>query len=167
METWKPIPHFEGYSVSDLGRVHNDRYDRFVAVSRNQQGTCHVGLNRGKRQYKRSLPLLVADAFLDRPGQDRKREFDTPIHLDGDQSHNRVENLMWRPRWFALRYMRQFAEPMDGVGSPVIELRSKELYLSAWDAALAFGLIHRDLTMSILNRTFVWPTFQEFRFYEN
>lgn len=165
METWKPIPSFKGYSVSDLGRVYNDKFDRYIAISRNAHGTCHVGLNRAGRQHRRSLPLLVAEAFLDRPSG--RVEFDTPIHLNGDTTNNRATNLMWRPRWFALKYMRQFSDPQDGLGSPVLELRTQERYLTAWDAALSFGLIHRDLTMSILNRTFVWPTFQEFRFIEN
>lgn len=166
MEQWAPIPQFEAYSVSNLGRIRNEKYDRFVAITRTTGGLCMVGLSRGGKQHKRSLSHLVADAFVPRPTADTKSEFNTPIHLDGDLLNNRMDNLMWRPRWYALKYAWQFREPKEGLGSPVIELRTRELYITAWEAALAFGLLHLDLVISISNRTFVWPTFQEFRFIE-
>jgi len=160
MEMWAPIKEFFGYSVSDVGRVRNDDTDRMLALCVNQTGVVHVGLTRGKKQYKRSVALLVARAFLPFPKESR---FDTPIHLDGDQRNNQVENLMWRPRWYAIRYQHQFTMAPQGFSVPIVETHTGEEFPTSWDAAIKYGLIDRDILLAIQNKTFVWPTYQFFK----
>src|SRR5690348_13611375 len=105
MEVWRQIYEFPAYSVSNMGRVRNDDTGRIMAMSRNQFGIVNVGLVVGRKQYKRSVALLVAEAFL--PTWESE-VFTSPIHLNGDREDCRAENLMWRPRWFAIKYHRQF-----------------------------------------------------------
>ena len=159
MEYWKSIPSFPEYSVSDYGRVRSEKTGRILSLNENQYGVVQVGLMNNRIQYHRSVPLLVAKAFLpkDRPA------FDTPINLDGDRHNNHVDNLVWRPRWFAIRYNQQFRFPLENpISSRIIDLKSRDISENSFDCATKYGLIEQDLVLSILNRTYVWPTYQEF-----
>lgn len=157
--TWKKIQDFPDYSVHFTGMVRNDKFDRILALQRNQHGVVNVGLFKDGFQHKRSVALLVAQAFL----QDGMPEtFDTPIHLDGNLDNNHLENLMWRPRWFAIRFQRQFSRT-PCVEKPIQDKHTGERFRNSMAACMKFGLLDRDLFASMLNRTYVWPTYQEFR----
>ena len=159
MEEWVPIEHFPGYSVSSYGRIRTDKSGRLLALNQNQFGVLQVGLMRDGEQRHRSVPLLVATHYIPNPGG----PFDTPINLDGDRNNNHVENLIWRPRWFAIKYNQQFKQPyINRINSPIIDLKSKEVTLNSLECAKKYGLLEADLVESILNRTYVWPTYQEF-----
>ena len=113
---WRQIREFPNYSVSNSGYVRNDDTGRIMAASVNQHGVVHVGLMRGPRQHKKSLALIVAEAFVERPNE----AFDTPIHLDGNRHNNDTSNLLWRPLWFARKFNRQFAPGIRAcLGRPV------------------------------------------------
>lgn len=159
MENWKPIENFPGYSVSDNGNVRTDKSGRILVLSVNQYELVQVGLMRDGAQKHRSVPLLVAKAFLPEvPGP-----FDTPINLDGDRHNNHIDNLMWRPRWFAIKYNRQFKYPYEHpILTPVVELKTGEISPNSFSCAQRYGLLEEELVFSILNRTYVWPTYQEF-----
>ena len=160
IEEWKPIREFPEYSVSTTGRVRNDHTGHIMALTMNQLGIIQVGLSSNRRYYKRAVAPLVAHAFIPRP----MGPFDTPINLDGDRSNNMVTNLMWRPRWFAVRYHQQFKHPYDySIPNRIIDLKTKEVTRNSFDCAMRYGLLEKDLVLSILNRTFVWPTYQQFR----
>ena len=158
-ESWKFIDFFPGYSISDRGQVRADKSGRFLALNDNQYGVVQVGLMRNGLQYHRSVPLLVAKAFL----PEVAGPFDTPINLDGDRHNNRVENLAWRPRWFAIKYNQQFRYPFENpIQAPVVDLKTGEVSENSLECAKRYGLLEQDLVLSILNRTYVWPTYQEF-----
>ena len=158
-ELWKPIDFFPGYSVSDHGRVRSDNTERILSLNLNQYGLLQVGLMRNGVQFHRSVPLLVAKAFILQPSG----PFDTPINLDGDRHNNHVSNLVWRPRWFAIKYNRQFRYPYEyPILSPVVDLKTGKVSANSLKAAKTYGLLEQDLVLSILNRTYVWPTYQEF-----
>lgn len=159
LEYWEPIEFFEDYSVSNFGRVRTDKSGRILALNENQFGLLQVGLMNDGVQFHRSVPLLVAKAFLPEVGG----AFDTPINLDGDRHNNHVENLAWRPRWFAIRYNQQFRHPYENpIKAPVVDLKTGEVSKNSFDCAKRYGLLESDLVLSILNRTYVWPTYQEF-----
>lgn len=159
MEQWRAIDEFSDYSVSSEGRVRNDDTGRILVQRSNTTGVVYVGLQRNRKQFCRSVPLLVATEFVERPGNDM---FDTPINLDGDKWNNRPENLMWRPRWFAIRYRQQFWKERRGYDVPIMDIATGEVYPTSWDAALKFGLLDREIALAIGNRTYVWPTYQRF-----
>lgn len=163
MEEWTQINEFPGYSISSHGRVRNEDTGRLLALLRNQQGIVHVGLMRGLTQFKRSVVVLVANYFLP---PSKLEAFDTPIQLDGDRSNANVQNLMWRPRWFAIRYHRQFHRPNLGIVVPIRETRTGEEFDNSWEAAIKYGLIDKEILDATLNRTYVWPTYQTFEVIE-
>lgn len=158
-ELWKRINDFPDYEVSSHGRVRTNKTGRILALSVTQYGLVQVGLMREGVQYHRSVPLLVAKAFLPvKPGP-----FDTPINLDGDRHNNNVDNLVWRPRWFAVRYNQQFRYPYPNpILSPIMDIKTKEVSNNSFECAKRYGLLEQDLVMAIVNRTYVWPTYQEF-----
>lgn len=160
---WIPIEEFPGYSVSQDGRVKNDDKTRLLTLTRNQLGIIQVGLMRNGVQYKRGVALLVARAFLPPPSP---ATFNTPINLDGDRSNNHAENLMWRPRWFAIKYHQQFHKERRGFNEPIVEINTDEKFPDSWAAATTYGLLDLEIVLATLNRTYVWPTYQEFRLIE-
>lgn len=158
-EQWKSIRLFPGYSVSDHGRIRTDRSGRILSLSISQYGLVQVGMMQNGEQKHRSVPLLVAKAFV----PEIRGPFDTPINLDGDRRNNRVENLAWRPRWFAIKYNQQFKYPYENpITEPIFDLKTGDLSENSFECAKRYGLLERDLVFSILNRTYVWPTYQEF-----
>lgn len=157
---WRPIEDFPGYSVSNFGRVRNDDTDRILALQRNQHGVINVGLVRDGRQYKRSVALLVCQTWL----TETMEAFDTPIHLDGDPGNNHIDNLMWRPRWFAVKYARQFSDPrIPHIREQIQEITTGFRFNNSMHAATTFGLLDEEIKKSLMHRTYVWPTYQRFR----
>lgn len=164
MEHWERIPEFPRYSVSDAGRVRNDHTGRIMALETNQQDVVFVGLmGEDGLQKKRSVSLLVANAFIPRPSE----PFDTPICKNGDRFNVTVGNLCWRPRWFAAKYHRQFTHRFHSpLNVPIREIKTRHVFPNSLECAKWYGLLEHDLVLSILNRTFVWPTYQEFELVE-
>lgn len=158
--SWEPIPDFPGYSVSREGQIMNEDTGRIMALTRNQHGILQVGLMRNGVQCKRGVALLVARAFLPPPVPET---FDTVINLDGDRSNCHELNLMWRPRWFAVKYHRQFFNGQRGFDQPIQDIHTGVRYKNSWEAAIRHGLLDREILIATLNRTYVWPTYQEFR----
>lgn len=162
VEVWRQIYEFPRYSISSEGRVRNDDTGRIMRLSENQYGIVYVGfMTRGDKQYKRSVAVLVAEAFL--PDYDRPEPFDTPIHLDGDKANCRADNLIWRPFWFAVKYHRQFRTGYVHIRTPIEDERTGEQFRDSLEAAATFGLLDRDIRLAIEDGTTVWPTYQRFR----
>lgn len=163
MERWKEIPGFPNYSVSDMGNIRNTKFDRQLSIAMNQYGVAFVGLIRNGGQFNRSVPLLVAQAFVDQPST----VFDTPINLNGDRTDNRAENLVWRPRWFAVKYHKQFNDTAKHhIAEPIQEMVSKEIYSNSFECAIRNGVLENEVILAILEHTYTWPTYQQFRIYE-
>jgi hypothetical protein len=158
-DDWRPVEGFPEYSINPLGQVVRESTGRLLRPRYNQDGVPYVGLMRGWQQCNRSLPRLVALTFLPRVSE----IFDTPIQRDGDPTNCRVDNLMWRPRWYAVRYKRQFEtryeHPLD---VPVYAVNEGERFPNSLAAACFYGLLEREVVLSVLNRTPAWPTYQYF-----
>jgi NUMOD4 motif len=164
IELWQTIEDFPDYSVSTFGNIRSDKSGRILALFENQFGLVMVGMMRDGVQRHRSVPLLVARAFIPQPSG----PYDTPINLDGDRHNNRVENLIWRPRWFAIRYNRQFVRRYrNPILRPIEDTKTGEKTENSFECAKRYGLLEEDLVLSILNRTYVWPTYQQFRVLED
>lgn len=158
-QAWKKIPGYPDYSINPLGQVRHDKNERLVAPRLNQYGVPYVGLMRGWKQEIRSLARMVALTFLYIPSE----IFNTPIQLDGNPLNVRLDNLMWRPRWYAVQYKRQFKKRYDNpVNDPVHAIQEREVFKTSFEAAKRYGLLEREVVLSIINRTPAWPTYQQF-----
>lgn len=162
-ERWKLIPEFPKYEVGDQGNIRREQTGRLLTLQENQQGVVTVGLMGDYyRQFRRSVPLLVATAFLRRT-KIMGEAFSTPICLNGDRTNNRVDNLEWRPYWFARKYNRQFKWPYEHpIMEPIREVGTSQIWPNSFEICRHFGLLEKDLVLSIINMTYVWPTLQIF-----
>jgi len=162
-DDWRPVEGFPGYSVNALGQVSKDSTGRLLIPRFNQYGVPYVGLMRNWQQWIRSQPRLVAKAFVPQPSE----IFDTPIQLDGDPKNCRADNLMWRPRWYAVNYKRQFRNRYDHpIKVPVRSISDGEVFPDSFSAACRYGLLEREVVLSVLNRTPAWPGYQYFELVE-
>jgi len=165
MEEWRVVQGFECYSVSTYGRVRSDiEYQNgnaglILRQSTNQRGVAYVGLMKNGIQFKRSVALMVAHAFIMTA---RPLTFTTPINLDGNRLNNRVDNLLWRPTWFARKYFSQFRNPRARITRPIVEVKSEEVYEDSWSAAITHGLLDQEIFEAVQDKTYVWPTYQRF-----
>jgi hypothetical protein len=162
-EMWLEIKEFPDYRISNYGRVLNIYTDHIKIPTANQQGIPSVLLMRDRAQYRRAVARLVAEAFLP-PHQ--LPAFDTPINLDGDRSNNHVGNLLWRPRWFAVKYHAQL-KVSPGYGDsmgPIQDIDTGVVYANVRDAVTQCGLLERHVVVATLNGSGVFPTGQKFRF---
>lgn len=158
-EVWSEINTFPSYAVSNKGRVMNNDTKYLIAQTTKPNGLVMVGLMQAGVQYKRSLALLVANAFVHRP----QASFDTPIHFNGNRSDNHYRNLTWRPLWFARKYMKQFVDDHQTYDSPIEDIETGERYKNSMTAAVMNGVLDSEIRTSMLNNTYVWPTGQVFR----
>lgn len=101
IEEWKAIPEFEGYQVSNTGKVRGiDRYrknkkgfcflkGKELKQLTNKKGYLEVRF-RKKGCHSRVVHRLVAIAFIP-----KIQDFNQVNHINGIKSDNRVENLEW------------------------------------------------------------------------
>lgn len=99
-ETWRSVQRYEGYySVSDRGRVRNDRSGRILKPWPSGYGNRYLALtlcNGSRKNWK--IHRLVADAFLPR-GEGRSWVWRIEVnHKDLDPHNNKLDNLEWVTR---------------------------------------------------------------------
>jgi hypothetical protein len=161
--TWVPVTDFSGYSVNPLGQVRNDSTGRLLNIRINQYGVAYICPMRNGHQVCRSLPLLIASTFIPQPND----IFDTPINKDGDRSNCHVDNLAWRPRWYAVFYNRQFEERYENpINAPVRNVETGQEFSDSFSAACFYGILEREVVLSIFNNTIAFPIFQQFELAE-
>lgn len=145
MERWLKVDEFPKYSVSDQGRVRNDETERIMTMMRNTAGVLMTFLVRDGKQYSRGVAKLVATHFLPHASGLNN----TPMHLDGDRTHNAAHNLIWRPRWYVTKYQQQFEEYRTPfVNRDIVEMETGQEFLNSWDAATHFGLLESQIAKS-------------------
>lgn len=159
-EVWEPIPGFPLYSVSNLGRVMNIKTERPIKPQLTPQGVVYVPMYADGRNQTKSVKVLVAKAFL----EGETRVFNTPINRDGNKTNNRVDNLLWRPLWFAVKYSHQFNKPyVHEKKGPVYECETEARFEDIFEAGITFGLLFREVYLSTYTGIKVAPTGQRFR----
>lgn len=95
MEAWRPIPGWERYEVSDLGRVRVGQQMKWAKAKVGQilaqtdaDGYRTVNLSSGGQRKPMKVHRLVLLAF--RPGG-----VGDSRHMNGIRHDNRLENLQW------------------------------------------------------------------------
>lgn len=160
-ERWAPIEGFPLYEVSDWGRVRNHKTGHIKIQQINQAGIANVLLVADSIQSRRSVAVMVAEAFLDTPPAVWNA---TPINMDGDRTNNAVDNLEWRPRWFAIRYHQQFHRGVArGFRGGVQHIESGEIFDDVRDAAMKHGMLVEDVIVSAHSAAPVFPSWQRFQ----
>lgn len=105
-EIWKPIG-YEGYEVSNLGRVKSHKYDkengRIMKPYHDTKGYLQIDLPLDGRKRQNRIHLfvhrLVAQAFI--PNPDNLPQVN---HKDANKDNNCVDNLEWCTNEYNSRY---------------------------------------------------------------
>lgn len=153
-EASKTIPDFPEYEVTIFGRVYNLVTGREMVLSPTQQGDLTVGLVRNGIQYRRSVKVLVAEAFV----RGKTVIFDTPVQVDGNKENLHYMNIEWRPRWFAWEYTHQFnnIQPWYHRG-PILDVVNNLQYDSVIQASVATASLAKHIYAAIGTNTAVFP----------
>jgi hypothetical protein len=165
-EIWLEIPCFSRYSISDFGRVRNNTTDRVLIQNINQQGNVSVCLSQSGKQHRRCVAGLVAEAFVPNP---KGYPFDTPVHCDGDKTNNQAENLIYRPRWFALEFQKQFSYlSQSRILKPIQIRQTGEVFPNSREASIALTVLERDIVNDVCRQGSdgvfpYWYNFEPFR----
>jgi hypothetical protein len=164
LEEWRIIEGLDNYEISSFGNVDSRKTSGPRRPSRNKQGVEMMTFFQDGHYVTRAVSLLVANTFLQEPPRD---DFTTPIHLDGDRSNCRVDNLMWRPRWFAIDYHRERRQdPFPNWARPFKVIETGEEFEHPMHCAIAYGLLEDGrygILHAIMNATEIFPTGFSFR----
>lgn len=155
---------FPDYEVYYDGSVRNTNTGRILHISFTKSGSAKVGLMSPSQghQVTVSVAHIVATCWMA-----HSDDFDHVINKDGDRSNNAVDNLAWRPGWFAKMYHRQYTRrSMPIIQVPIQETSSRTVYHNSWHACMVHGLLDRDVAGSVINGGTVFPTGQAFQLYD-
>ena len=87
----KPIPNYPNYSVTEDGKIINNKTNRELKPILGNVGYYQVSLCNSGKIKNVSIHRLVASAFLS--NDENKREVN---HINGIKTDNRIENLeLW------------------------------------------------------------------------
>lgn len=153
------IEEFPWYRVRPNGEILNQN-GVVLTPSVNLRGILFVGLYYHGVRKTRAVAPIVANTYLE---PHPNPEFDTPIHLDGVKANCDVNNMMWRPRWFAVRWHNQFERGFPVLDAPLIDEDSGDIYRDSLAASMCTGVLEAEIVASMIENARAWPTYQRFR----
>ena len=120
-EIWKPIG-YEGYEVSNLGRVKSYKYDKIngkiMKPYKNTKGYLQIDLQLDGRKRENRVHLsvhrLVAIAFI--PNPDNLPQVN---HKDEDKTNNCVDNLEWCTNDYNAHYGTHIEHVAEKIRMPI------------------------------------------------
>jgi NUMOD4 motif len=159
-ERWIDIPEFPDYEISDHGNVFSKRNNQRIAPSWNGTGSVKVNFSIEGVLHTRSVRVLVAEAFVQKPDDIESQSRDLEVmNIDGDMWNNHWENLAWRPHWFVWKYTRQFRDPIiPDYNVGILNTQTGEVFDTVMDAGIADAAIWEYVYGSAMTGRAVYPT---------
>ncbi len=158
-EIWKQIGDFPRYEINNRGEIANIFTGKTMKNRTNGHGILMVDLTKDDGQYTRSVKTLVAREFVD----GRNDIFNTAIQRDGNRENCDATNLVWRPRWFAIEYAKQFRDvhPKVKEYGPIVDEQHLK-YQTLQDAAIVNGALMMDIYMGLFTGQPIFPDWHTF-----
>lgn len=162
MERWKKVKGFPNYSVSDKGRVRDDKRDHIKARRVDRRGYSDISLYDKGKEFHKKVHRLVAEAFIDNP---EEKEFVN--HIDGNKLNNSASNLEWvtcsenTQHAYATGLAKPHPtygmlgkkNPNGGAkGKPIYCYETDEVYKSSADCARKLGIRDRGINDTLKGR---------------
>lgn len=145
-DEWRPIFGFDGWSISPQGNVKNETTGRVLTTRLNRQGFRMVNLLQDNKLRTRSVARIVAESYLEDP---RNEAYNSLIHLDGNRGNCSVDNIVWRPRWYAVRYHQMFDREPYKLSVYIEE--TEEIFDTLREACMVYGLVELYTYVDMLN----------------
>lgn len=156
-ERWRMIPDFPTYEVSDLGNIWNTKFNKQMRTSVTSFGHVKISLvdRRTSIRHTRSVAVLVAEAFVEPPNI----LCDQVVPLDADPTNLAAQNLVWRPKGFAWKYIHQFKidQPVHYKNLPVRNMMTGDRYNSIIACSKNEGLLFDDVWRSTYTGDAIFP----------
>lgn len=146
MEEWRTVVYddevFEGYEVSNMGRVRSLNYNKTGKVQVlkpmvNTNGYLRVCLWKGGKLKRYYVHRLVATAFIENDDIENKTDVN---HIDEVKTNNRVENLEWCTREYNNNHGTHNERMAKTRSKKVICLETGEVFDSINDVQKKLGL---------------------------
>lgn len=153
-ECWAPLEGFSRYEISDYGRIRNISRDLIMSTRYNKDDFVIVNLTDDEGELKtKSVATLVAETFIARPSP----HCDTVIMKDGNRQNLSVDNIAWRPRWFAMKYHQQLRAPYRELKAPIRVVETLEIFRTVRDMAKCYGLLEDEIISALISGQSIWP----------
>lgn len=94
-ESWKVIPDYEGYYVSDFGRakIIKNGIEKILSLREDTKGYYSIRPSKNNIGNNQMIHRVIATLFLENP--ETKPCVD---HIDGNIKNNNITNLRWATR---------------------------------------------------------------------
>ena len=141
----KPIPNYPNYSVTEDGKVINNKFNRELKPILGNTGYYQVSLSNKGESRNLTIHRLIANVFLS--NDENKREVN---HINGIKTDNRIENLEWNTSSENRQHafdtgLKKYTERQRRINSelmskPVLDTQTGIFYNSAKEASRLLGI---------------------------
>ena len=90
IEVWRQIKNYPNYSVSNRGKIKNNKTCLILKPMKARGNYLQVGLYKNKIMKRIAIHKLVLEAFICKRPPNKQTN-----HKDGDKANNSVTNLEW------------------------------------------------------------------------
>lgn len=154
-EVWKPIPDYDGYEVSNKGRVRSNKYGdwRVLKPRLKKRGYYSVCLRRDNKSRNFDIHYLVLLAFV---GPRPESMF--VCHLDHNPAHNCLSNLEYNtPSENNYQTIRAGNDGTHGRSLTAEQVRTiRNSPLSNPQLATQFGVNTETVRLARIRETYQW-----------
>lgn len=141
-EQWKPIDEFPIYSVSNQGRVRNDKRNYILQGGYDRDGYRQVTISYNGKQYNRRICRLVALAFIPNPNSLQQVN-----HKDENKENDCVHNL----EWCTAQYNNNYGHRTSKTRRSIQCIETKEIFEGIRLAARHINISHSTIRIACKN----------------
>lgn len=140
-EIWKIIEEFPLYSVSNKGRIKNNKNDYILVGGLDRDGYRQVTLQKEntEKQFCRRVCRLVAKAFIDNPNN-----YPVVNHKDENKSNDNIDNL----EWCTVKYNNNYGNKNNTLRKKVKCLETNQEYAGTREAERQTNICHTLISFS-------------------
>ena len=156
-EIWKQIPN-SVYSISNTGKVRNNKTTRILKPIKDKDGYLKVNLYILGNRRTYTIHRLVAQAFI--PNPDNKPQVN---HINGSKTDNRVINLEWNTCKENINHA--ISSGLIKIRTPIYCSTNNKIYSSIREAERELN-IHHSYISRVCNGTYVQAKGYNFEYIE-